>query len=94
MSEIKHFETIWNESEELISKVHKNTSTEDLISLITNLFSDYKEMITSSIPDEVKKSLRNRYMGEIIFLITGISARDNINVYASLIEELRLNEAK
>jgi hypothetical protein len=91
----KHFEDLWNESEQLVSKLHKDTSTEDLIKLITNLLVDYKDMSTSTIiPDEVKKSLKNRYMGEIVFLLTCVSLRDNINVYASLMEELRLNESK
>ena len=88
---IKHFETLWDESEALVSKIHEKSSHDDLIKLISNLTNDYKEMHSSNLPDEVKSSLKTRYMGEIIFLLSALSQRDNINVYAALKEELFLN---
>lgn len=92
MDNIKHFETLWGESEALVSKAHQESTIEEIIFLISELLSDYKETNASSIiPDEVKKSLKKRYMGEIIYLFSALSARDDINVYAALMEELKMN---
>jgi hypothetical protein len=87
----QHFEQVWHSSEELVSKIHKNTSTEDLIRLITNLLDGYRGLGSSDLQKEIKTSLLGRHMGEIMFLLTAISARDNINVWQSLSEELKLN---
>lgn len=86
---LKHFEQLWEESEQLASKVH---ATNDVMTLINGLLKDYTDLSTLELPDEVKSSLRKRYMGEIVFLLTALSARDNINVYAALSEEMKLNE--
>ena len=91
---IIHFEELYEKSEQISSNIHKNTTTEDLIKLITNLLADYKDINLSTITDEVKNSLKNRYMGEVVFLLTAISVRDNINVYAALKQEMNLNETK
>lgn len=91
MTDVKHFEHLWEESEKVISRSHKDKSTNELVVLITDLLEDYKKLDASEMPDEIKISLRKRYMGEIVFLITGISVKDNINVYAALAEELAMS---
>lgn len=89
--EIKPFSQLWEESEKLVSKVHKDTSTNEILKLITSLLNDYKDMDLSEINDDVKKSIKNRYIGEILFLLTYLSSKDGINVYKSLMEEILLN---
>lgn len=87
-----HFEELYEQSEKLATKIHQTETTTELIASIMSVLNDYKDLATSKLPDEVKASLRNRYMGEIMFLFTAISMKDNVNVYAALQEEMRLNE--
>lgn len=88
---IKHFEQLWDESEQLTSKVHAAKSNNEILNSILALLNDYKDISTMDVPIELKTSLKHRHMGEIMFLITSIAARDNINVYAALMEEMKLN---
>lgn len=87
----KHFEDLWNKSEEIAIHIHKDISSTDVLDHVKVLIENYQDLLTNeAIPNEVVASLKNRYLGEIVFLLTTISARDNVNVYASLMEELRL----
>lgn len=93
MADIKHFEDLWNESEDISLKVHKEDSSQYLLEMMKVLIDNYRDLLTNeAIPKEVITTLKKRYMGEIVFLITAISARDDINVYASLMEEIKLNK--
>jgi hypothetical protein len=89
MINIIHFEQLWDQSEAHIAKTHAHTHTSELIVLISALLEEYKKLSSSDIPEEVKVSLKKKYLGEIMFYITGISAKDNINVYAALKEQLK-----
>lgn len=89
---IVHFEELYNQAETLSSQIYKNLSIEELIKDINDLLQNYKEIDISTHPNEVKSSLKKRYLGEILFLITSISDRDKINVYAALKEEIALNK--
>jgi len=88
---IKHFEQLWEEAEQLSVKVFE-TKDKDVIQLITDLLEDYRNLIDSELPQEVVVSLRKRYIGEIVFWITLISAKHNIDVYGALMEEIKLNQ--
>lgn len=92
--EIKPFSQLWEDAEKLVSRLHKNTSTSEILKLITSLLNDYKDMDLSDINSDVKKSIKNRYIGEILFLLTYLSSKDGINVYASLMEEISLNSSQ
>lgn len=85
---IKHFEELWNEAEQISIKT---MADKDVVSNLIDLLTSYKSLSVSELPQEVVASLRKRYMGEIVFLLTAISANDNINVYGALMEEVRLN---
>lgn len=90
----KHFEHLWEESENLSNSIYKEETTDKVISEIISLLNDFKEIDSSDNPIEIKKSVKNRYVGEIVFLLTALSYKDNINVYAALKEELILNATK
>jgi len=87
---IKHFEQLWEEAEQLSVKVFE-TKDKGVIELITGLLENYRDLIDSELPQEVVKSLRKRYMGEIVFWLTLMSAKDNVDVYSALMEEMKLN---
>lgn len=89
---IKHFEVLWEESEKLAEKLHGKTSTEELVKLVSEALTSYVE-ITKIDSKEISDSLKSKYMGEIVFLLTAVSLRDNINVYAALMEQCKLYEA-
>lgn len=93
MANIKHFEDLWEEAEKLSSEIHKAESKSDILKLVDKLIFDYINLDSDvSIPMEVKKSLKSTYLGEILFCISAISSIDNINVYGSLLQEVKLNE--
>lgn len=96
-----HFEELWNKSEDISSKIHKDTNIQDLLKIISNLTEDYKKLhlleispdvnaVLGERPEEIKSDMKKRYMGEIVFILTAISAKENINVYSSLQEEIKL----
>lgn len=87
---MKSFQIMWEESELLSKKVLEGASDTELLSLIVDLVNDYKKISSENYPDEIKNSIKKRYMGELLFYITAVSARDNINVYAALKEQMVL----
>jgi hypothetical protein len=89
---IKHFEDLWVDAENLSKEVYKNSSIENLLKSISDLLNEYKETNSSELPEEVKKSLKNRYIGEITFILTSISEKENIDVYGALKNEMTLNK--
>jgi len=90
---IKHFEELWEESEQLALKTYADRPNNILFRELTELLQDYENLDRpdSEIHSEIVTSLKKRYMGEIVFLLTAISKTDNINVYAALMEEIKLN---
>jgi len=88
---ILHFEQLWEQAEQLSVKAFA-AQDKGVIELITSLLEDYRNLIDSELPQEVVVSLRKRCIGEIVFWLTVISAKDNINVYGALMEEIKLNQ--
>jgi hypothetical protein len=92
MADIKHFETLFEEAEILSLQKNKAKSTAEIIKEITELFNSYSEADTID-SKEISASLKHRYMGEALFLMTTLSMRDNINTYAALNDQMNLNKA-
>jgi len=85
-NKIKHFETLWEEAEKLSSGMYKDMPTDELIKFVNDLLTGYSE--ASQIESkEISDSLKNKQIGEIVFILTALSLRDNINVYAALQEQ-------
>lgn len=87
----QNFQDIWVAAEELSSKLNNDKSTADIVKSIETLLGTYTGIAASNLPNEIKTSLAARQMGEIVFLLTTISARDNINVWIALENEIKLN---
>lgn len=69
---MKHFEQLWEESEKLAAEVYTGT-LRDVFTQITILIND---------------NMTPKEMGELLFLITFLSQKFNINVYQCLETEI------
>lgn len=92
MSTIKHFETIWQEAENISSKKLETDNTSNIATEIADLCDNLSAVDEMNADPSAKSSLKKRYIGEILFHLTAISAKENINVYAVLKEQILLNQ--
>lgn len=85
------FEKLWEKSE----NYHKNDNS-DISSLIDELtikLNFYKGIDQKiEIPKEEKDKAKHLLLGEILFIISNISLKDDINIYSSLNYVLDLNK--
>jgi hypothetical protein len=84
-----HFEDLW----EICEAFHKNSEgfshpldMDELIMKI-GLYQSISKKI--NIPDDELQKVKSRVLGEILFFLTDISVRDNIDVFASLASALK-----
>jgi len=78
-----HFEELWEKCEE----VNKDDNTKissliDEIMMKCNLYKVIEE--NESIPEEERKNVKSRTLGEILFALTNLSLQDNIDVFDAL----------
>jgi len=92
MSDIKHFEELWEEAEEIIKKVEaeKNKSINDILEEFMIITKEYQTLNSSEIPKEAKMYVKQKKLGELVVKLCELSAQENINVYASLMAEIEL----
>ena len=78
-----HFEDLWDQCE----KFHQE-NTKDLGSVIEALLMKinlYKSLSAQKdIPGEEMQKLKSRLLGELVFALTCMSLKDNINVFEAL----------
>lgn len=78
-----HFENIWEEGEKLHAADNSSTaSILDELSLKINLYKIIDEK--TDIPEEERKKVKSRTMGEILLTLTHLSFKDDINVFEAL----------
>jgi len=82
----KHFENLWIESEQ----IEDNINSLEVIKELQYKLSLF-ESILSSNSQEVEKA-KSHLMGEILFCLSKISAKENINVYLSLLETIKTRQ--
>jgi len=90
----KHFEELWVDCENFYkdSKLITNTST--LLEELTLKISLYKAIDSKEeIPEEDRQKVKSRILGEILLTLTGLSLKDNVNVYDSLSVALQYRSA-
>ncbi len=88
----KHFEELWEFCENFHKKNIKDSSSSSIIdelSLKVKLYSAINA--NEKIPNDDKKILKNRALGEIMLTLTHLSLIDDINVFSSLSEVLNYN---
>lgn len=91
--EDNHFEKVWCKSETIANSKYKNDKLK-IFEELTSSIKDYVEFSKSSenISEEVKNAMHSRQLGAILFILTGLSATDNINVWKSLENEMSFEE--
>lgn len=80
-----HFEELWEKCENLQKEINSNDSSQEIINeliLKINLYKAIDAKIEMSEEDRTK--IKSRTLGEILLTLTGLSFKDNINVYEVL----------
>ena len=88
MNDIKHFEDVWNESESLAARKYKDAPASVIIEKIKTLLGSYDALNTFAESMDVRNTLKRKYMGEILFLISALSIRDDVNIWEALVGEV------
>lgn len=79
-----HFEELWEKCENLF-KNNPELRVQDVIDELLMKINLYKALDTrTEIPEEERKTLQSRTMGEILLTLTHLSLKDNVNVYEAL----------
>lgn len=77
---MKHFENLYEESEKLFANISSDLSLEDICVKI------YNELeVVKNTSDKLKQG---QCLGRILYYISGISKKQDINSYAALFEAL------
>jgi len=80
-----HFERLWEQAEEFQKEGSANSNVQQIIEELVMKISLYKAIDSKTeIPEEDRKKVKSRTLGEILLTLTGLSLKDNINVYESL----------
>lgn len=80
-----HFELLWEKAEEFQKDGSANTTVQQIIEELMMKVSLYKAIDSKTeIPEEDRKKVKSRTLGEILLTLTALSLKDNINVYESL----------
>ena len=89
MSDIKHFEQLWCEAEELSSANFKGKTDIQILEELSSAISAFDASSAVQFhTEEARTSYKSRLIGRMLFVITTISHRENINVYAALQDEM------
>lgn len=80
-----HFEDLWEKCEQLQQESSAEADTQLLIDEIMMKFNLFK-MIDSNkdIPEDERKKVKSRTIGEILLTITSLSFKENVNVFEAL----------
>src|SRR5229473_2835616 len=87
-----HYEELWERAEIIAAQINKPIPTNDILTNIVDTANNIKKYDQSEFADEIKSALKKRAIGELLFLITTISDREKIDVYAALKDEMYLQE--
>jgi hypothetical protein len=80
-----HFEKLWEQAEEFQKDGSASTSVQQIIEELVMKISLYKAIDSKTeIPEEDRRKVKSRTLGEILLTLTALSLKDNINVYESL----------
>jgi hypothetical protein len=80
-----HFETLWEQCEQFHQESIKDSEVSVMIDEIIMKLKLY-QLIDSQkeVPDEERQNIKSRTLGEILWTLTRLSLKDNINVFEAL----------
>ncbi len=80
-----HFEELWEKCEQFHQDNEKDEKVSPSIDELMMKLNIYKAIeLKNEIPEEEKKKIKSRTLGEILLTLTNISLKDNINVFEAL----------
>jgi hypothetical protein len=88
MTDIVHFEKIWEQAETLSSQTHKNATFPSILDELKVVLQDIRENMQSSIDPDTKVSITKKLIGELLYIISAISVREDVDVYSALKEHM------
>lgn len=88
--ETKSFDSLWCDAEAISQNINKDNSSVSILQNITALCSLLQDSEESS--KEAKEIIYNSVIGEILFLLTTLSFRENINVWKALKDQIDINK--
>jgi uncharacterized protein YabN with tetrapyrrole methylase and pyrophosphatase domain len=83
---LMHFEDLWELSEKIAVNYFKEKDAYALLDEIKELCLDFKGIET--YPSSIKSEMKKQILGKILFVLTGISIKENIDVYLALKETI------
>ena len=79
-----HFEELWEKGENFF-KNNSDLGVQAIVDELMMKINLYKALDSrTEIPEEEKRKLQSRTMGEILLTLTHLSLKDNINTYEAL----------
>ena len=80
-----HFEELWEKCENFHEETSKEESSIDIVNELAMKIGLYSAIIQKSeIASEDMEKAKSRLMGESLLSLTGLSLKDNINVFDAL----------
>lgn len=81
----KHFEELWESCENFYKESRLITDSQTLLEELELKLNLYKAIdAKGELPEEDRQKVKSRILGEILLTLTGLSLKDNVNVYESL----------
>ncbi len=89
---MKHFEDLWNACEFSFQNINDDTVSQIIDELMIKL-NLYKTIdLKTEIPNEERQKIKSRTFGEILYTLTNLSLKDNINVFETLKIALQIRQ--
>lgn len=79
-----HFEELWVHCENLSKTTIDDQNVSVLVDEIMMKMKLYQILDSKELPEEERASAKSRTMGEILWALTKLSLKDNINVFEAL----------
>jgi hypothetical protein len=79
-----HFEELWEKCESLQKDSANEQAVTTMIDELIMKLKLYQILDKKEIPAEEYKTIKSRTMGEILWALTKLSLKDNINVFEAL----------
>jgi hypothetical protein len=82
---LMHFEELWEKSEQYHNQNSSEDSPEEILNEVVLKINLLKAIeVKTDLPKEETEQAKSRLLGEILFSLTNLSLKDNINVFEAL----------
>lgn len=90
-----HFEEIWEKSEQTNKEINDQEDIQIILNELILKVNLYKAIdLKKEVAQEDHKKAKSRILGEILFTLTNISLRDDINVFNALNSALKYHSVE